>query len=148
MHGIIPADAQGDIFPAARSCREISITPESGTGLPIAARSCQSEESPWFQKLCDDLWPDKPSAALFYLMDSKVPERTCRAYAAGDREPPAGFLRTLIRGSQGERVLDWITRGCKQPWDKERRIARIRSAGIVETEQRVQHELALEQIPG
>jgi hypothetical protein len=144
MHGTLPIEPQKDIFPAAQSGQGASVTPEAGSALPFAAQSCRDEENPWFAKLCSGLWPTKPAAALFYLTDGKVPERTCRAYASGEREPSSGFLRLLLRSSQGARVLDAIMRGSKQKWDQERRVARIRSVSIIEMEQRVQHELALE----
>lgn len=104
MHGRIPADPQSAIFPAARLCDEKTFT----------AQLCSDpEKEGWFKGFAAALWPKKTSASLQYLTGAK--ERSCH-YWAGGREPPGSIIVTLLRGADGERVLDQIMRGNKEPW--------------------------------
>jgi hypothetical protein len=52
------------------------------------------------------LWPVKTVAALMDLCG--IPERTARAYARGDREPPMSVLWLLLRSREGARVEAFI----------------------------------------
>lgn len=126
MHGNLPAQAQRAIFP--------TVTSDSGTtgngceitgdGIPapFTVTNDKTPEPQWFFALARALWPLKAAASLACLTTAK--ERACYRYAAGEVEPPAHFLVELLRGAEGERVLDWITRGTKEKWDVQRRRAR------------------------
>jgi hypothetical protein len=104
MHGRIPADPQAAIFPAAQLCAEKTIT----------AQLCsEPEKEGWFKDFAQSLWPKKTAAALQFLTGAK--ERVCHYWSAG-REPPASVMVRLLRGTDGERVLNQIMRGCKEPW--------------------------------
>lgn len=104
MHGRIPIDPQAAIFPAARVCNEESA----------AAQLCSdAEKEGWFKDFARSLWPKKPAASLQYLTGAK--ERVCHYWCAG-REPPGSVIVMLLRCSDGERVLNQIMRGCKDPW--------------------------------
>jgi hypothetical protein len=104
MHGRIPADPQTAIFPAARLCDEKTIT----------AQLCSDPgKEGWFKDFARALWPKKTAASLQFLTGCK--ERASHYWAAG-REPPASIIVSLLRGSDGERVLDQLMRGCKEPW--------------------------------
>lgn len=115
MHGRIPADPQAAIFPAARLCDEKAIT----------AQLCSDPgKEGWFKDFAHALWPKKPAASLQYLTGCK--ERVAHYWVAG-REPPASIIVSLLRGSDGERVLDQLMRGSKEPWWVEVRRARAAS---------------------
>jgi hypothetical protein len=68
------------------------------------------------------LWPNKAAASLACLTTAK--ERSCYRYAAGEIDPPAEFVVELLRGPEGERVLDWLMRGSKEKWNRQRVRAR------------------------
>lgn len=68
----------------------------------------------WFAGLAEFLSAEKPSAALRELTSGG--ERQCYAWAAGDCEPLSSILVELLRGKEGQRVLDYIMRDSRQPW--------------------------------
>jgi len=114
MHGRIPTDPQCAIFPAAQLCNEIEARNST-------ARLCSDD---WFAALARKLWPKKPAASVQYLTGSK--ERACHYWIAG-REPPGSVVVKLLHSNDGERVLDQIMRGCKEPWWLSLKRARIAS---------------------
>lgn len=128
MHGIIPPEAQRKIFPSARSCPDADA----------AARSCRGH---WFTEFAEKLWPEKPSAALYFLWNERVPERTCRAYVSGEREMPAYLLIALMSGRDGERVTDELICCTKSGWAKDWRRAK---AALAQLQQWQQLDLGIE----
>lgn len=77
--------------------------------LSIVAGSCK-----WFPGLANFLSPKKPAATVHYL--TKEPERTCYEWVRGKFDPPSRVLVRLLRTDQGWRVLEYLMRGCKEPW--------------------------------
>ena len=115
MHGRIPADPQTAIFPADQLASQ----------KVFSDRLAKEPENKWFSKLCDRLWKEKPAAALDHLTSAELHQ--CYRYAAGRQQPPAIVLYELLRGGDGERVLDQLMRGCKEPWWLAMRRARAAS---------------------
>jgi hypothetical protein len=118
MHGCLPAEPQKSIFPADSSDIEKSITDS------LDSRG-------WFAQLAHRLWPKKPAAVLQHLVGDDAHaaseaslERQCYRYASGKQEPPSPFLVALLRSSDGDRVLDHLMRGCREPWWQRHQLAR------------------------
>lgn len=104
MHGVLPADPQRSIFPDAQPC----------TDDLVDAQLCSDVGGDgWFGRMAVKLWPKKTAAYLEYLTRAK--SRVCHYWVAG-REPGAGVLVTLLRGSEGRRVLEHVMRGSDARW--------------------------------
>jgi hypothetical protein len=104
MHGVLPAEAQGAIFPADSLASEKSFS-DSLANEP---------ENKWFSRLCERLWHGKPAAALDHLTSAKLHQ--CYRYASGRQEPPGLLICELLQSPDGGRVLNDIMRGSRQPW--------------------------------
>lgn len=77
--------------------------------LSVVAESCK-----WFPALAKFLSPKKPAPTVHFLTGE--PERTCYEWVRGKFDPPSRVLLRLLHTDQGWRVLEFIMRGCKQPW--------------------------------
>lgn len=115
MHGVLPANPQRSIFAGDSSVTE----------KPFSDSSVTDVETKWFSALAERLWPSKAAAALDHLTSADL--RQCYRYASGRHQPPATLLVELLRGADGERVLDDLMRGSKAAWwadlDRDRRQA-------------------------
>lgn len=115
MHGVLPAEAQRAIFPAARVRNENSLSEKDCNILQWS-----------FSKLATSLWPQKTASHLEFLTGD--PERTCFDRLDKDRDPPAGTLVKLLRSAEGGRVLSHVMRGCKAEWWRDHQLAEIHFA--------------------
>lgn len=79
------------------------------TELTVVAASCK-----WLPGLAKLLSKNKPASTLHYLTGD--PERTCYAWVQGKFDPPARSVFKLLHSEVGWLVLEYIMRGCKQPW--------------------------------
>src|SRR5690348_7757703 len=83
--------------------------PKPAIALIAVAESCK-----WFPPLAKLLSRNKPASALHYL--TEAPERTCYAWVEGKSDPPARAILKLLHSDAGWTVLDYLMRGCRQPW--------------------------------
>lgn len=104
MHGNLPAQAQRSIFPAD----SLDI------GKFVGDSSVNRTKKAWFARIAERLWPSKTAAALGFLTQRH--DRQCYRYAAGDQEPPGGFVVDLLRSPDGGRFLDEAMRGSDAEW--------------------------------
>ena len=60
----------------------------------------------------------KAAPILHYLIggDPIAKVRTCYDWCAGKFDPPAIVIIKLLRSSIGWTVLEYLMRGCKEPW--------------------------------
>lgn len=93
----VAADEASEVV--ASSCIELSVV----------AGSCK-----WFPGLAKFLSPKKPAAAIHFLTNE--PERTCYEWVRGKFDPPSRVIIRLLHSDQGWRVLEYLMRGCKEPW--------------------------------
>ena len=77
--------------------------------LSVVAESCK-----WFPGLAKFVAPKKPAPIIAYLTGE--PERTCYEWVRGKFDPPSRVIIRLLHSDQGWRVLEYLMRGCKQPW--------------------------------
>jgi hypothetical protein len=94
MKSNVATDRNNAIFADERLCRDDLAGDFNGTIVP---------EQIWCALFLKRVWPVKAEAAIQQY--AGCPERTARAYKAGDRIPSATVLRDLIRGDEGDRVL-------------------------------------------
>lgn len=73
-----------------------------------------SDSERWFADLARQLLPKDAGFALHVCTGFE--ERTCYRYAAGDRKPPAYFLRALLRSEQGWTWLAAVMDGAEPEW--------------------------------
>lgn len=76
-------------------------------------------EALWFAEMCWDLWGDNAAKDLRFVLakhDIHKSERTCRAWASGECEPPARILALLLVSDHGFRVVKWIVRSSGLTW--------------------------------
>lgn len=72
--------------------------------------------------MCRALWPENaPKELQFILTNSARPalgrsDRTARAWATGESEPPASVLLALLLSDHGWRVLDYLLCGLVIVW--------------------------------
>ena len=78
-------------------------------GFSVVAESCK-----WFPGLAKFVSPKKPAPIIAYLTGE--PERTCYEWVRGKFDPPSRVIIRLLHSDQGWRVLEYLMRGCKQPW--------------------------------
>lgn len=93
------------------------ITADENRATDFAARNGEARHNratSWFSSMVAELWPIKGPAAVSQY--TRCPDRTARAYASGDREPPASVLRDLLRGDEGYRVLTYVMCGFVPTW--------------------------------
>jgi len=86
----------------------------------ICAVQFVAEIRKWFPGLGKLLARDERKAApiLHYLIggDAIAKVRTCYDWCAGRFDPPAIVIIKLLRSSIGWTVLEYLMRGCKEPW--------------------------------
>jgi hypothetical protein len=130
MHGCLPAEPQKSIF-AADSCVSESTAAVRSVSAAEFTDSLDSKSSGWFADLARKLWPRKTAAVLQHLVDfhhhassAESFERQCYRYAAGKADPSAPFVIALLRSADGDRVLDHLMRGCREPWWQRHQLAR------------------------
>lgn len=70
--------------------------------------------SMWFPGLAKKLSRDKPAAAVHHLTNER--ERTCYDWCSGAVDPPARAVIKLLHTEVGWIVLEYLMRGCRQPW--------------------------------
>lgn len=107
MHGNISAAA--DVASA--------VTVRTGEALRPNGQSVGDQtdsDEKWFVALAKTLLPKDAGFALH--LATGFEERTCYRYAAGDRKPPAYFLRELLRSDQGWQWLSGIMDGSDCEW--------------------------------
>lgn len=100
--------------------RTVSVEESEAASLP-AAGLCRENiqrhhlaEPLWFALMCREIFGPNAAKELQYLLSKS--DRTCRAWASGDSEPPAGILATLIVSEHGFRIVAWIVRGTAVVW--------------------------------
>lgn len=95
-------------------------------GKPIA-ESCNArgptdkfvaECKKWMPLLASGLWTNKAPNTIHDLIGGDVVAslRTCYAWCAGTNEPHGFIVLKLLHSEQGWRVLEFLMRGCEQPW--------------------------------
>jgi len=72
------------------------------------------KDAKWFPGLAKLVSRDKPAAAISHLTNER--ERTCYDWCGGAVDPPARVVIKLLHTSLGWLVLEYLMRGCKQPW--------------------------------
>ena len=77
--------------------------------LSVVAESCK-----WFPGLAKFVSAKKPAPIIAYLTGE--PERTCYEWVRGKFDPPSRVIIRLLHSEQGWRILEYLMRGCKQPW--------------------------------
>lgn len=108
MHGIISGKDQTAISTAADSCHRQHATDASH------AQRQHLAEPLWFALMCRALWPENaPKELQFILANSARPslgrsDRTARAWATGESEPPVSVLLALLLSDHGWRVLEYL----------------------------------------
>lgn len=68
----------------------------------------------WFPDFCRQQFPSKPGETLHFF--TGYPIRSCRRYATGTSEPPAGFLVALLRSKIGRALLNAIMTKSGPEW--------------------------------
>ena len=83
-----------------------------------------------FVEICRVLLGKDAGFALYNIVEQRFEERTCYRYAAGDRKPPAYFLRALLRSEQGATFLAAVMEGSDAQWwqDHLRQVVVVRLA--------------------
>jgi hypothetical protein len=76
----------------------------------------------WFPGLAKRLSKDKAPAAIHHLTGEA--ERTCYDWCKGAVDPPARLVIKLLHSEVGWTVLEYLMRGCDQPWWDEVKRAR------------------------
>jgi hypothetical protein len=94
----------------------------------------------WFPGLAKKLSKDKPAAAVHHLTSEA--ERTCYDWCKGAVDPPSRTIIKLMHSSAGWTVLEYLMRGCQQPWWLE--TLRARRCAAAYEQEREQFSLALE----
>lgn len=94
------------------------IASDETRAIDIAARNGDARHDrapkPNFADLVKALWPVKGPAALTQY--AGCPDRTARAYASGDREPPWSVFLDLLIGDEGNRVITYVMRDRDPTW--------------------------------
>lgn len=124
MTASLPIARERASEPVAATCIELSVV----------AGSCK-----WFPGLAKFLSANKPAATLRYL--TSEPERTCYEWVRGKFDPPSRVLIKLLHTDQGWRVLEYLMRGCKQPWWRD--VVRARACAAAFDQASGQLELGL-----
>lgn len=93
--------------------------------VQLADQTVSEDDDRWFTDIVGALLPKDAGLALH--VTTGFEERTCYRYAAGDRRPPAYFLRALLRSDQGWTWLAAVMDGTDAEWwlelQRARRIA-------------------------
>jgi hypothetical protein len=115
---VVPPDA---ILPAATS----SASRQLPATFP-ASRQLLAEPL-WFAIMSRALWGANAAKELQFITTRS--ERTCRAWASGDSEPPASVLVALLFSGHADAVLKYILADASSEWWREHeralRIARL-----------------------
>lgn len=74
----------------------------------------KSQKPKWFPGLAKRISKDKPAAAIHHLTDEA--ERTCYDWCKGAVDPPSRAVIKLLHTDIGWSVLEYLMRGCRQPW--------------------------------
>jgi hypothetical protein len=94
---------------------EVRLSADRASATIATVRpSDQMVSEQWFPAICRELWPKDAGFALHVITGFE--ERTCYRYAAGDRKPPAFFLRSLLRSEQGRPWLNAVMDGSTAQW--------------------------------
>jgi len=88
----------------------------------LADRLVSDDDEQWFSEIVRALLPKDAGFALHVATGFE--ERTCYRYAAGDRKPPAYFLRALLRTEQGWQWLAAVMDGSEVGWWRDLSAAR------------------------
>ena len=99
---------EGTTSGAAKVCRT-SLPAEKATFLGNIL-----PHSEWFARMGRELWQFKIGSHLECHLGCS--DRTARAWASGDNEPPARALALLLRTEDGPRILEWIMRDDPPAW--------------------------------
>ena len=99
----------------------------------------KSQKPKWFPGLAKRLSKDKPAAAIHHLTGER--ERTCYDWCGGAVDPPARAIIKLLHSEVGWHVLEYLMRGCKQPWWQQ--VVRARACAAAYEQVREQLELTL-----
>lgn len=99
----------------------------------------KSQKPKWFPGLAKRLSKDKAAAAIHHLTGER--ERTCYDWCAGAVDPPARAIVKLLHSEVGWITLEYLMRGCTQPWWME--IVRAKACAAAYEQVRGQLELGL-----
>lgn len=103
----------------------VALARSNKHAVQLADQTVSEGDDRWFTDICDQLVPKDGGLAL--RIATGFEERTCYRYAAGDRKPPAYFLRALLRSDDGWTWLAAVMDGTKAQWwldlQRARRIA-------------------------
>jgi|SRR6185312_5718483 len=105
----------------------VEISKSNKAAVQLADQLVSDDEGEWFSNICAQLLPKDAGFALH--ITTGFEERTCYRYAAGNRKPPAYFLRALLRSDQGWTWLSAIMDGADAEWFRDlqraRRVAEV-----------------------
>jgi hypothetical protein len=102
----------GQALPVAPEGASKSVATVRGDFAVIEILRDKSQR--WFPGLAKRLSRDKPAAAVHHLTNEA--ERTCYDWCKGSVDPPARAIIKLLHSGAGWAVLEYLMRGCKQPW--------------------------------
>lgn len=111
----------------------------SAPSCELVALDFSAKNGKWFTGLAKWLSSAKPATVIHQLTGE--PERTCYRWVEGSADPTARAFIKMLRSSEGERVLDFVMRGCTQPWWK--RLDRARKVASAYDDASRQYELDL-----
>ncbi len=114
----------------------VATTRRDFTGIETFATSRKGAK--WFPGLAKRLSKDKPAAAVHHLTSEA--ERTCYDWCKGTVDPPSRALIKLLHSEVGWIVLEYLMRGCTQPWWIETKRARRVAAAFDGASQQVEME--------
>ncbi len=78
------------------------------------SRKSVSDDENWFSDMAKSLLA-KPGLELHLI--TGIEERSCHRYASGEvKNPPAFFLRSILRSPQGAPFLAYLMDGCEAEW--------------------------------
>lgn len=98
---------------AANKASEVVATIRDEISV-IAILATSRKPAKWFPGLAKRISKDKPAAAISHLTGEA--DRTCYDWCGGAVDPPARAIIKLLHTQVGWVVLEYLMRGCKQPW--------------------------------
>lgn len=129
----------GTSVSVARECASVPVAELRGDSPVIEIFREKSQKPKWFPGLAKRLSKDKPAAAIHHLTGER--ERTCYDWCAGAVDPPSRAIIKLLHSEVGWTVLEYLMRGCAQPWWRD--VVRARSCAAAYEHEREQFNLGL-----
>lgn len=112
-----PISAAGAFYANISADRNVS----GNWNFPDNSADRSVSDDDWFAQACRRLFKHKAGTLLHYI--TEFDERSCHRYAAGTVQPPARFLRRLLRNQDGFTWLCTIMEDCDAVWWQELQLA-------------------------